>query len=45
MKDTDKNQLISYLLEIAPTAEYVFMLPKECVFEECVVICKVMLII
>ena len=30
------DQLISYLHEIAPTAEGVFMIPSEAVFEECV---------
>ena len=36
MEKQDKDLLISYLNEIAPTAEAVFMIPGEAVFEECV---------
>ena len=36
MNDDSREQLLSYLHEIAPTARGVFMDPKEAIFEECV---------
>ena len=36
MSGIAKDQLTNYLKEIAPTAEAVFMIPSEAVFEECV---------
>ena len=36
MEQQDKDNLLSYLHEIAPSAEASFMIPQEAVFEECV---------